>query len=195
MDIREFSEKLAAATKDMSPEERDALKRMFEGVTSNIAQREAAAPAAAPAPAAQPAAPAASVAPTDPGWQPDGPTPRILALKDNYRKQVPSISTYRARAVTEVTKEHPGMPKIILRAKAFRRCCETAPLIIQDNELIVGNPTGGPRVGAFSPDIAWEWMEDELETIATRDQDPFYISEEDKKYIKEELIPFWRGSP
>jgi formate C-acetyltransferase len=85
------------------------------------------------------------------------------------------------------------MPKIILRAKAFRHCCETAPLIIQDNELIVGNPTGGPRVGAFAPDIAWKWMRDELDTIGTRDQDPFYISDEDKKYMKEELFPFWEG--
>ena len=43
MDIREFSEKLAEATKDMSFEEREALKKMFEGVTNNIAQKEAAA--------------------------------------------------------------------------------------------------------------------------------------------------------
>ena len=153
---------------------------MFEGVSSNITSD---APAAAPAAAA--AAPGTGV--------PDGPTPRILALKDNYRKQVPSISTYRARAVTEVTKANPGMPKIILRAKAFRRCCETAPLIIQDNELIVGNPTGGPRVGAFAPDIAWKWLAEEIDTIGTRDQDPFYIAEEDKKYMKEVLFPFWEG--
>ena len=120
MDIREFSNKLAEATKDMSPEERDALKKMFEGVTNNRDNKGAApAPAqAAPAPAQAAAAPGTGV--------PDGPTPRILALKENYRKQVPSISTFRARAVTEVTRENPGMPKIILRAKAFRRCCETA---------------------------------------------------------------------
>lgn len=188
MDIRDFSNKLAEATKDMSAEERNALKSMFENVTKEMERKEAAAPAQA---AAQPAA--AAPAPSSPDWQPDGPTPRIKALKDNYRKQVPSISTYRARAVTEITKANPGMPKIILRAKAFRHCCETAPLIIQDNELIVGNPTGGPRVGAFAPDIAWKWMRDELDTIGTRDQDPFYISDEDKKYMKEELFPFWEG--
>jgi formate C-acetyltransferase len=188
LDIRDFSNKLAEATKDMSAEERNALKSMFENVTKEMERKEAAAPAQA---AAQPAA--AAPAPSSPDWQPDGPTPRIKALKDNYRKQVPSISTYRARAVTEITKANPGMPKIILRAKAFRHCCETAPLIIQDNELIVGNPTGGPRVGAFAPDIAWKWMRDELDTIGTRDQDPFYISDEDKKYMKEELFPFWEG--
>ncbi|MGE9874845.1 choline trimethylamine-lyase [Hornefia butyriciproducens] len=188
MDIRDFSNKLAEATKDMSAEERNALKSMFENVTKEMERKEAAAPAQA---AAQPAA--AAPAPSSPDWQPDGPTPRIKALKDNYRKQVPSISTYRARAVTEITKANPGMPKIILRAKAFRHCCETAPLIIQDNELIVGNPTGGSRVGAFAPDIAWKWMRDELDTIGTRDQDPFYISDEDKKYMKEELFPFWEG--
>ena len=219
MDIREFSNKLAEATKDMSFEEREALKKMFEGVTQNIQQREAgqkwtcidcgyvhegaAPPAKCPtcgvgadrfSAASAPASAPATMQTASPGTGvPDGPTPRILALKENYRKQVPSISTHRARAVTEITRENPGMPKLLLRAKAFRRCCETAPLIIQDNELIVGNPTGGPRVGSFAPDIAWKWMVDEIDTIGTRDQDPFFISEEDKRYMKEELFPFWEG--
>jgi len=81
----------------------------------------------------------------------------------------------------------------MLRAKCFRYCCETAPLVIQNNELIVGAPCGAPRAGAFSPDIAWRWMEDEIDTIGTRPQDPFYISEEDKKVMREELFPFWKG--
>ena len=70
MDIRDFSNKLAEATKDMSPEERNALKSMFENVT-----KEMEAKGSAPAPVAS-AAPGTDV--------PDGPTPRIKALKDNY---------------------------------------------------------------------------------------------------------------
>ena len=85
------------------------------------------------------------------------------------------------------------MPKILLRAISFRRCCETAPLLIQDDELIVGAPNGAPRAGAFSPDIAWRWMEQELDTIGTRPQDPFYISDEDKRIMREEIFPFWKG--
>lgn len=82
---------------------------------------------------------------------PDGPTPRHVLLKRNYLRQVPTISIYRARAITKIARENPGLPRIELRAKAFRYCCETAPLVIQDNELIVGAPCGSPRAGAFSP--------------------------------------------
>src|SRR5699024_154908 len=116
---------------------------------------------------------------------PDGVTRRLKLLKENYLKQKPSITTYRARAITKIAAENPGMPKIELRAKCFRYCCETAPLVIQDNELIVGAPCGAPRAGAFSPDIAWRWMVDEIDTIGTRPQDPFYISEEDKRIMRE----------
>lgn len=70
---------------------------------------------------------------------------------------------------------------------------ETAPILIQDDELIVGHPCGKPRAGAFSPDIAWRWVRDELDTMSTRPQDPFEISEEDKKTIREEIVPFWEG--
>ncbi|MCI6547882.1 MAG: choline trimethylamine-lyase, partial [Coriobacteriaceae bacterium] len=114
-------------------------------------------------------------------------------LKENFLKQVPTITMFRARAVTELTKANPGMPKIELRAKAFRRCCETAPLVIQDDELVVGAPCGAPRAGAFSPDLAWRWLRDELDTIGDRPQDPFYISEEDKQYCRDVLFPFWEG--
>ena len=124
---------------------------------------------------------------------PDGPTPRHVRLKENFLKQVPSITTHRARAITKIAKENPGIPKILLRGKSFKYSCETAPLVIQEDELIVGSPTGAPRGGAFSPDIAWRWMVDEIDTIGTRAQDPFYISEEDKKMMREELFPFWEG--
>nr|6VUE_A Chain A, Choline trimethylamine-lyase [Oleidesulfovibrio alaskensis G20]6VUE_B Chain B, Choline trimethylamine-lyase [Oleidesulfovibrio alaskensis G20] len=124
---------------------------------------------------------------------PDGPTPRHVKLKENFLKQVPSITVQRAVAITKIAKENPGLPKPLLRAKTFRYCCETAPLVIQDHELIVGSPNGAPRAGAFSPEVAWRWLQDELDTIGSRPQDPFYISEEDKKVLREEVFPFWQN--
>ncbi|WP_422678912.1 choline trimethylamine-lyase [Clostridium tarantellae] len=123
----------------------------------------------------------------------DNLSPRIRRLKENYLKAKPSVSIERAKAFTEVTKQNPGMPLIILRAMAFKKACEEAPLLIQEDELIVGHPCGKPRAGAFSPDIAWRWVKDELDTMSTRPQDPFIINEEDKKVIREEIFPFWEG--
>lgn len=178
MDIKEFSAKLAEATKELSLEERQALMKMFASVSDEVKKDDV----------------VTEILVSDEGTEiPNGITKRLQALKDNYLEQVPSITTYRARAITKIAKENPGMPKIVLRAKCFRYCCETAPLVIQDHELIVGAPNGKPRAGAFSPDIAWRWMEDEIDTIGSRPQDPFYISDEDKKIMREELFPFWKG--
>lgn len=193
MDIRDFSNKLAEATQNMSDDERASLMKMFQSVAGDIANIPA---QSAPVSSDRPIYYSSTAAPTtevDADGVPVGPTQRIVNLKANFLKQVPSITTYRARAVTKITKENPGMPPILLRAKCFRYCCETAPLVIQDDELIVGAPNGAPRAGAFSPDIAWRWMVDEIDTIGTRDQDPFYISEEDKRVMREELFPFWKG--
>ncbi|WP_321405195.1 choline trimethylamine-lyase [Maridesulfovibrio sp.] len=180
MDLQSFSNKLAEATKNLTPEERASLKKIFEGVSAEVFKNKAEQPVAA-----------AACVKTD--GIPEGPTERHVKLKENFLKQVPSVSVHSARVMTEIARENPGLPAALLRGKSFRASCETAPLVIQDHELIVGAPTGAPRTASFSPEIAWRWMRDELDTIATRAQDPFYISEEDKKYMKEELFPFWEN--
>ena len=194
MDIREFSNKLAEATKSMSPEEKASLMKMFEAVSDEITKIGSGQGAGSVqgAEAVRAKGPYDTVV-SEGTAIPDGMTARLKALKENYLTHKPTITTHRARAITKIARENPGMPKIMLRAKCFRYCCETAPLVIQDNELIVGAPCGAPRAGAFSPDIAWRWMEDEIDTIGTRPQDPFYISDEDKKIMREELFPFWKG--
>ncbi len=180
MDLQSFSNKLAEVTKNLSPEERASLKKIFEGVSAEILQGKAV------------DTHAVSHA-HDTCGIPEGPTDRHVKLKEKFLQHVPSVTVHRARAITKIAKENPGMPKALLRGKCFRYCCETAPLVIQDGELIVGAPNGAPRAGAFSPDIAWRWMKDEIDTIGTRPQDPFYISDEDKKVMLEELFPFWES--
>ncbi len=176
MDLHNFSQKLAEAARNLGPEERAALKRIFDNVSDELLESAA---------GARPVKPAAGV--------PDGPTPRHVRLKQTFLTHKPAISIHRARVITRLATAHPGMPKILLRAKAFRECCETAPLVIQDHELIVGSPTGAPRTGAFSPDISWRWLRDELDTIGARPQDPFVVAEADKKILREEIFPFWAG--
>ena len=179
LDLQKFSNRLADATKHLSPEETAAIMKLFAGISKELARHE-------PTTAHEVKSPVFEGEIT-------GLTPRIERLRAAYLKARPSISIYRAKAFTEVTKAHAGLPKILLRAKCFRKACETAPLLIQAEELIVGHPCGKPRAGAVSPDIAWRWVRDELDTISTRAQDPFAISEEDKKILREEIFPYWEG--
>ena len=122
-----------------------------------------------------------------------GLTPRLERLKAAYLKVKPSVSVQRAVVTTEVYRNNAGLPLKMLRALAFKRACETAPLLIQPDELIIGHPCGRPRAGSVSPEIAWRWIRDELDTMSTRPQDPFQISEEDKRTLREKVFPFWEG--
>ena len=174
MEMREFLNKFMEATENMTVEERSSLLKIFQGVSDEIKAQK-------------------NCYEKENGDVPEGITERLRKLKDNYLKQVPTITIHKARILTKIAKENPGLPKAILRGKSFKESCKNAPLVIQDNELIVGSPNGAPRAGSFSPDIAWRWLDAELDTIAKRPQDPFFISESDKKELREEIFPFWKG--
>lgn len=197
MDLQEFSSKIAEVAKNLSQQEREELRKIFASVpTSGAKQPLYSSVSGSPVssgPASSGAVSSGSPAAyTGPGI-PDGPTQRHVLLKENYLTKRPRITIHRARVITRMAAENPGMPRILLRAKAFRECCETAPLVIQDHELIVGAPNGAPRAGAFSPDISWRWLRDEMDSIGTRPQDPFYLAEEDKQILRDEIFPYWAG--
>ena len=175
MDLQSFSHKLEEATKNLTDAERSSLKKIFENVSKEAFSQTAVEPTVSPV-----------------GTEiPDGPTERHVKLKEKFMTHVPSININRARIITNVYKENVGMPPILLRSKSFLRNCQQAELLIQDNELLVGAPCGKPRAGCFSPDLSWRWLRDELETIGTRAQDPYYLAEKDKKELKEDIFPYW----
>ena len=72
MDLHDFSSKIAEATRNLSPAERETLRKIFEGVSLELLQKAAdAVPVAAPAPSAA----------CDHGTGvPDGPTERHKRL-------------------------------------------------------------------------------------------------------------------
>jgi len=122
-----------------------------------------------------------------------GVTPRIERLKEAYFQWRPTICLERALAYTRAYKESEGEPSVLRRAKGFRETCASQSITIYDDELIVGNATRLPRGGVFCPEITWSWLRDELDTISTRNQDPFLLTDEQKEILVEEIFPYWEG--
>ena len=117
---------------------------------------------------------------------------RIGRLKDNLFKKMPEIESARARLITESYKMTEGEPIVTRRAKAFLHILQNIPIVIRDEELIVGSTTLAPRGCQTYPEFSYEWLEAEFDTVATRKADPFYISEDAKKEIAE-ADKYWKG--
>jgi len=117
---------------------------------------------------------------------------RIPRLVENLYKKMPEIESARAILITESYKETENEPMIIRRAKAFEHILKHIPIIIRDEELIVGSTTIAPRGCQTYPEFSFEWLEPEFDTVATRSADPFYISEQTKKELKE-VHKYWKG--
>ncbi len=119
-------------------------------------------------------------------------SPRIGHLIDHIFQEMPQIEADRAELMTESFKRTEGLPMIERKAKAFRHILENLPVTIRPEELIVGSTTVRPRSCQTFPEFSFAWLEGELDTVATRSADPFYISEETKARLKK-IHSYWKG--
>lgn len=117
---------------------------------------------------------------------------RIQYLKNKILSCKRKVSIEQAKIITDVYKKNEEAPKILQNAMAFAESCRKMQIVIEDNELIVGNRTSSMRAGVVFPQMAVSWILKELDTIHTRPQDSFDIDEEDKDYIKTTLYDYWK---
>ena len=117
---------------------------------------------------------------------------RIGRLIDNLYEKMPEIESSRGKLVTESYKMTEDLPIIKRRSAAFSHILKNIPIVIRDDELIVGSATVSPRGCQVFPEYSYEWLLSELDTVSTRDADPFYISEKTKEELRE-IYPWWKG--
>lgn len=117
---------------------------------------------------------------------------RIRRLVDHLYEKMPVIESARAKLITESYQATEGEPMITRRAEAFAHILRHIPIIIRDEELIVGSSTIAPRGCQTYPEFSYQWLEDELDTVETRSADPFYIAEETKQELRE-VHKYWKG--
>ena len=117
---------------------------------------------------------------------------RISRLVENLYRKMPEIEPDRAVLLTESYRETEGEPIIMRRAKAFAHILAHIPITIREEELVVGSSTLAPRGCQTFPEFSYEWLEAEFDTLEKRSADPFYISEDTKKKLRE-VHKYWKG--
>jgi len=119
-------------------------------------------------------------------------TQRTWNLKQAYMDHRPSICVDRGISVTASYRDTEAMPPVLRQAMAFDRVLSEMPIWIQDDELIVGNLASRPRGIYLFPEYDDTWLKRELDTISTREGDPWLLSDEDKAWWLS-YADYWPG--
>ena len=118
---------------------------------------------------------------------------RIKRLKDKYFNTIPQITAERLVLATEGYKQFAGDAVPIFRAKVVNHIMENMTTLIMDDELIVGTETNAYKGANLHPEFqSSSWYVSDIDSFATREKDPYYISPEDRETILETLR-YWEG--
>ncbi len=120
------------------------------------------------------------------------PTPRVERLRQKYLDTKDKVVIDILRTRTRVMKETEGEPTVTRQAKAFAAIVREMPINIYPDEPFVGWLFCEPRGANLSGGQALA-LDGELDTLSTRKITPFLISDEDKRELREEIIPYWKA--
>ncbi|MFA9557646.1 pyruvate formate lyase family protein [Evansella sp. AB-rgal1] len=120
------------------------------------------------------------------------PTQRVKDLKAAILNANPRIEAERAVLITESYKQTEALPVVLRHAKGLENILNNLPVVIRDNELIVGTATVESRSCQMFPEFGPQGLDQEWETVATRSADPFAISSEVRAQL-EEVFAYWKG--
>ena len=120
-------------------------------------------------------------------------TQRIENIRQNYVNAKPALSCERAWLWTESHKKTEGLPVCIQRARAFYDCCDQLTVHIFDGELVVGAIGEHRKCGILTPEFSWLWVDREMDTFSSRPQDPYEMTDEQRKFMREKVFPYWKG--
>jgi trans-4-hydroxy-L-proline dehydratase len=120
-------------------------------------------------------------------------TPRLERLKKQIINARPEVYAERALLVTQAYREYENERPEIQKARAMEKIFRQSAVLIKDDELIVGCKTPTALGSPLYPEFNVEWIKNEIDTLSERFETAFDISGENKKLVKEKVIPFWEG--
>jgi len=122
-----------------------------------------------------------------------GSTERVKNLNQQFHETRPNICLHGMRIYTKVYKETEGESEVLRRGKAIAEVLSAMPPVIMPLELIVGQPGCRLKGTSIKPAmLGWLQAPDEFEELDTRDYDPWKVTPEQKKELKEKILPYWK---
>jgi len=120
------------------------------------------------------------------------PSARVERLREDYLRPEWVASIGREYVEVKAMKESEGEEIVLRRAKAFAAICREMPIEIFADELIVGWFDYEPH-GCALPVKSDPGLGDRLDVLTSRERNPVAITEEQKRVIRDEIMPYWRG--
>ncbi len=118
---------------------------------------------------------------------------RVSTLKNKVTEEKRFVSIEQAQIITRIFKNTEDEPRAIRRAKSFLASCNEISIHIDPLELIVGNRTHERRAGVVFPEAGIQWLDKEIENLPFREQDKFFVREQDVLIFRQEIVPYWKG--
>ncbi|MBN1315414.1 MAG: hypothetical protein JXA42_08100, partial [Anaerolineales bacterium] len=119
-------------------------------------------------------------------------TSRVQSLIDGFYAARPEVFAERAVLATRSYAATEGQPMLIRRARMMEAILDGVEVLIRPGELIVGIKTPAILGSPLYPEVASDWVEEELESIELRNEAPFLLSEETKQVLKEQVFDYWK---
>jgi len=122
--------------------------------------------------------------------------PLMNRVQDSKKKIVEhphEICIERAKLFTESYKSNKDDPSIIKFAKAMDHYLTNMTIKIWDDEYIVGNRSTKLVGTPLFPEVRIDAIEQDVNNYAERAVQRLLISEDEKKTLIEEIIPFWKN--
>jgi pyruvate formate-lyase/glycerol dehydratase family glycyl radical enzyme len=123
------------------------------------------------------------------------PTERGRKLKERLLSSPYEIDIERARFYTRVWKEMEDAPPCMRAARALEETLRNMTIRIEDDELLVGVKTA-KRLAGVIPVERGEFntvIAHELDRLTTRKRHRFHITDEERRELMEEILPYWKG--
>ena len=125
-------------------------------------------------------------------WDTTHPSDRVARIKDRLLNCERQVDVERARLTTESYRRTEGQPMPIRRARMLLHLARHTSISIHPDKVIVGNRSLLPRMGVIAPEGAVGWVNRELETLPSRPQDPFNVTQEQIHELRS-LFAYWQG--
>lgn len=120
-------------------------------------------------------------------------TERMASYRERILSTKPSICLERARFYTKAYKEHADKSIPVKRAIALKETLEGMSLVIEPEDLIVGNHSSRIYAAPIFPEYAVEWIEKEINDFEKRPGDAYFPDEQTKSELLS-LCKFWEKS-